>query len=221
MWQVFPSGCTKSPSHEQHLRVPIAVQMTHLLRKPCERGGFKCIHFSPRASQVALVVKNPPANAGDRRDTSWIPELGRSPEGGRDNPFQYSCLENPHGQRSLGGLQLIGSQRVRHDKWLSMHTHALVPSAVPCSTGLSRWASQMNQIHSPLSEKRHSFSSGDSFTVRLWSQRDYEMPPPHQGQLLAGVLDRRMSYCRLRVCLSTLDLLGTMLILDLSANLNV
>ena len=46
------------------------------------------------ASQVALVVKSLPANGGDIRDTSLIPELGRSPEGGH-NPLQYSCLENP------------------------------------------------------------------------------------------------------------------------------
>ena len=32
-----------------------------------------------------------------------IPVLGRSPEGGHGNPLQYSCLENPHGQRSLVG----------------------------------------------------------------------------------------------------------------------
>ena len=44
------------------------------------------------ASQVALVVKNPPVNAGD---AGSIPGLGRSPGGGRGNPFQYSCLENP------------------------------------------------------------------------------------------------------------------------------
>ena len=47
------------------------------------------------ASQVALVVKNPPANAGDVRDASLIPGLGRSLGGGHGNPFQYSCLENP------------------------------------------------------------------------------------------------------------------------------
>ena len=47
------------------------------------------------ASQVALVVKNPPANAGDRRDTGLIPGSGRSPGGGNDNLLQYSCLENP------------------------------------------------------------------------------------------------------------------------------
>ena len=47
------------------------------------------------ASQVALVVKNLPANAGDVRDAVSIPGLGRSPGGGHGNPLQYSCLENP------------------------------------------------------------------------------------------------------------------------------
>ena len=50
---------------------------------------------SMRTSQEALVVKNPPATAGDRRDTGSIPGLGRSCEGGNGNPLQYSCLENP------------------------------------------------------------------------------------------------------------------------------
>ena len=47
------------------------------------------------ASQVALVVKNPPADVGNIRDASLIPGSGRSPEAGHGNPFQYSCLENP------------------------------------------------------------------------------------------------------------------------------
>ena len=47
------------------------------------------------ASQVALVVKNPPASAGDPRDLGSIPGSGRSPGGGHGNPLQYSCLENP------------------------------------------------------------------------------------------------------------------------------
>ena len=50
---------------------------------------------SPGTFQVALVVKNPPANAGDVRDTSSTPGSGRSPGEGNGNPFQYSCLENP------------------------------------------------------------------------------------------------------------------------------
>jgi len=55
-----------------------------------------------RASQVALVVKNPPANSGDIRDVDSIPGLGRSPGEGNGNPVQYSCLENPM-DRSLVG----------------------------------------------------------------------------------------------------------------------
>ena len=47
------------------------------------------------ASQVALVVNNLPANAGDARDAGLIHELGRSPGGGNGNPLQYFCLENP------------------------------------------------------------------------------------------------------------------------------
>ena len=41
------------------------------------------------------MVKNPPANAGDARDTGLISGSGRTPGGGNGNPLQYSCLENP------------------------------------------------------------------------------------------------------------------------------
>ena len=44
---------------------------------------------------MALVFKNPPADAGDIRDTGSIPGLGRSPGERNGNPLQYSCLENP------------------------------------------------------------------------------------------------------------------------------
>jgi len=47
------------------------------------------------ASQLALVVKNLPANVGDARDSDSIPESGRSPGVGSGTPLQYSCLENP------------------------------------------------------------------------------------------------------------------------------
>ena len=47
------------------------------------------------ASQVALVVKNPPASAEDIGDMGSIPGSGRSPGGGHGNRLQYSCLENP------------------------------------------------------------------------------------------------------------------------------
>ena len=47
------------------------------------------------ASQVAMVVKNLPANAGDIRVAGLIPGWGRFLGGGHDHSLQYSCLENP------------------------------------------------------------------------------------------------------------------------------
>ena len=47
-------------------------------------------------------VKNPPANAGDIRDTGSIPGLGRFPGGGHGNSFQYSCLQNPMDRGAWG-----------------------------------------------------------------------------------------------------------------------
>ena len=41
------------------------------------------------------MVKNLPDNVGDTRDTSSIPEWGRSPREGNGNPLQYPCLGNP------------------------------------------------------------------------------------------------------------------------------
>ena len=49
---------------------------------------------SNRASQLTLVVKNLPANAGDIRDPGSIPGSRRSPGGGHGNALQYFCLEN-------------------------------------------------------------------------------------------------------------------------------
>ena len=61
------------------------------------------------------MVKNPPANAGDWRDSGSIPESGRCPRGGHGNPLQYSCLGNSMDRKETGGLQSVGSQRDRHD----------------------------------------------------------------------------------------------------------
>ena len=48
-----------------------------------------------QSSQVVLVVKNLPSDAGETRDAGSDPWSGRYPGRGNDNPFQYSCLENP------------------------------------------------------------------------------------------------------------------------------
>ena len=75
------------------------------------------------ASQVALVVENPPANAGGIRDMGSIPGSGRSPGGGHDNPLQYSFLENPM-DRGVWSATLHGvAKSWTRLKRLSMHTH--------------------------------------------------------------------------------------------------
>ena len=59
--------------------------------------GIEC---APRGFPDDSNVKESVCNEGD---LGLIPELGRSLVGGHGNPLQYSCLENPHGQRSLAG----------------------------------------------------------------------------------------------------------------------
>ena len=51
-------------------------------------------------------------SACNAEDLGSIPGLGRSPGGEHGNPFQYSCLENPHGQRSLVGYSLWGCKEL-------------------------------------------------------------------------------------------------------------
>ena len=66
------------------------------------------------ASQVVLIVKNPPASAGDSGDTGSIPELGRSPEKEMATRSSILAWRIPWTEEP-GGLQFIGLQRVGHD----------------------------------------------------------------------------------------------------------
>ena len=61
---------------------------------PKGRESFLSLYLPFQASQVVLVVKNLPTNAGDARDVVSIPGSGRFPERGNSNPLQYSCLES-------------------------------------------------------------------------------------------------------------------------------
>ena len=70
------------------------------------------------ASQVALVVKNPPAKAGDARGMASIPGSGRSPGKGNGNPLQYSAWKLPWSEE-LGDLQSMGSQESDTTEWLN------------------------------------------------------------------------------------------------------
>ena len=85
-------------------------------------------YFLVRASQVVLVVKNPPANAGDIRNVSSIPGSGRSP-GGR--AWQLTPVLLPgesHGQRSLMGYSPWGHKELNTAKATEQaHSHRPVP----------------------------------------------------------------------------------------------
>ena len=73
------------------------------------------------ASQVAQVVKNPSTNAGDKRDASSIPGLGRSPGVGNGNPLQYSCLENSMDRKGWWAT-VHGAAESDRAEWLTTST---------------------------------------------------------------------------------------------------
>ena len=71
------------------------------------------------ASLVAQRLNCLPA----MQETRFDPGLGRSPGEGNGNPLQYSCLENPHGQRSLVGYSPWDHKEWDRTEWLHTHTH--------------------------------------------------------------------------------------------------
>ena len=87
-----------------------------------------------RASQ-ALVVRSPPANAGDVKDASSITESGRSFGVGHGNLLHYSCLERTE---EPGGLWSIRSHRVGHNFSDSMYTREQRGSGVYSDTVCSK-----------------------------------------------------------------------------------
>ena len=73
------------------------------------------------ASQVMLVVKKLPANAGDIRDTGLIPGSAQSPKGWHGNSLQYSCLENPMDRQAWQASVHRVTQSWPRMKQLNMH----------------------------------------------------------------------------------------------------
>ena len=93
--------------------------------------SFQCQYYPVWASQVALVLKNLPADAGTVQDAGSIPGSGRSPAGGHGNPCQYSCLENPMERAAWQAtVPRVAKSRTRLTG-LSMHIHTL-PSINNC-----------------------------------------------------------------------------------------
>ena len=101
-------GCGVAPSG-------VSSNLEHLVA--LQGGGICALRSCPIwswASQVVLVVKNPPADAADIRDVGSIPGWGRSPGGGHSNHSSTHAWRIPWTEES-GGLWSIGSQRVGHN----------------------------------------------------------------------------------------------------------
>ena len=65
------------------------------------------------------MIKNPSANAGDKRDMGSVSGSGRSPGGGHGDPLQYSCLENP---MDRGAWQAAVHRVVKSQTLLMQHS---------------------------------------------------------------------------------------------------
>ena len=79
-----------------------------------------------QTSQIALVVKNQPASAGDTIDRGSVPGSGRSTGVGNSNPLQYSCLENSMNRRSLESFSPWGHKELD----ITEHLSTYIPPAV-------------------------------------------------------------------------------------------
>ena len=97
--------------------------MTHRVMVTQLEADFRICTLVIWVSQVALVVKNLPVNAGDIRDLGSIPGLERSPGGGHGNPLQYSCLENPMGRGAWWAIVHRVARSWTRLKRLSMQMH--------------------------------------------------------------------------------------------------
>ena len=88
-------------------------------KKPTNLSLF---HVQCKNFPDGSMVKNLPANAGD---LDSIPGSGRSPGEGNGKPLQYSCWRIPW-TKEPGGLQSVGSQRVRHNDETTCHFNTMV-----------------------------------------------------------------------------------------------
>ena len=154
------------------------------------------------ASQVVLVVKDPPAHAGDPGDGGSIPGLGRSPGGRNGNPLQCSYLENPVDvDRGAWWLQSISLQRVRHD-WSDLARRHALPDQEDLSTielsavvlkRLGRWqlmasVARQPRVPWPLHLLLATASRPVPFqgTLTQWSS-SLQLGLPQQGWLAPGL----------------------------------
>ena len=99
----YSTGTHTTPQHT-HTQHTGMQPYPHVGTRPVYILCFSKIYLHP-----PLITSGFPGGSDGKEsactagDMGLIPELERSPRGGHGNPLQYSCLENPHGQRSLEG----------------------------------------------------------------------------------------------------------------------
>ena len=123
----------------------------------------------------------------ETQEMDLITWLGRSPGGGHDNPLQYSCLENPHGQRSLAGFSPQGCKESDMTEWLRTARRACgilvsepgVKTAPPAleAQSLNHWITKEVPSLSSLVEVRRS-TGWDIFHLLILSSNDFLLPFP-------------------------------------------
>ena len=122
-----------------------------------------------RASQVALVVENPPANAGDLREAGSIPGLGRCPGRGHGNPLQCSCLENPMDRGTWWATVHRVTKSRTQLKWLNIHAHN--PNKQGCVWKADGEGRRRNCVPSPMPVVPKFSGNRDRFHARKFSHR--------------------------------------------------
>ena len=111
-------------SHQPGLKNPLPATFLHssgiyLPSTPALQSHDPTLNLVITWNNSTISKHEPTCNVGD---LGSIPGLGRSPGEGHGNPLQYSCLENPHGQRSLVGYSPWG-RKESDMTWVTKHTH--------------------------------------------------------------------------------------------------
>ena len=138
-------------------------------------------------TKVVLVVKNPPANAGDTRNTGSIPGSGRSPGEGNGNPLQCSCLENSMDRGAWQAtVHAVPKNSVQFSRSVvsdSLQRHGLQHTRLPCpsptpgvysnSCPLSQWCHPIiSSSVIPFSSRPQSFPASGSFQMSQFFTKD-------------------------------------------------
>ena len=118
-------------------------------RKNCLNTAKVLFFFS----HLSLSIQNFGGSVGkestwNARDLGLIPGLGRSSGGGHGNSLQYSCLENPHGQRSLAGYSPWGRRKSNMTEWLSTaHPYLIISGPKKPAGPFSMLPINLSQTH--------------------------------------------------------------------------